>query len=388
MDGKQFCKLKKSFLSTRGICSLFILIICFVSIHLYGQHRWQRMPSPVNDDLYDVFFLNDTLGWICSYVSSTVMHTSDGGQTWNVQARFDSLLFVRIQFFDASHGWLCGDRGVIYKTTDGGSSWINMSPGILKPFTEANNSWRVLFYNMYFFGPDKGFVMGVILNPRVNKQDFFFLMTEDGGQNWIPNESAPEEQLYATVFIDDKLGYTTGMGAVYRTLDRGRTWLAVYRGIPDQLRGLFFLNEKVGWACGFAGQVIRTTDGGNSWKETQVTSNRLRSIGFVDDMYGFAVGDRNAEDAVLYQTHDGGVSWHASELDCPDLFRMHLSPNAIWIVGKKGTILKGDRTVNLYAKEPIVIHIFTPEGKPLPDEFRLDDGRQVLVKKKEWDEKK
>jgi photosystem II stability/assembly factor-like uncharacterized protein len=241
---------------------------------------------------------------------------------------------------------------------------------------------------MYFFGPDEGFVMGVILNPRVNKQDFFFLMTEDGGRNWTPNQSAPKEQLYTTVFVDDKLGYTTGIGAIYRTPDRGKTWHAVYRGAPDELRGLFFLNERVGWACGFAGQVMRTTDGGNSWKEIRVTSNRLRSIGFVDDMYGFAVGDRNAEDAVLFQTHDGGVNWHASALDCPDLLRMHLNPNAIWIVGKKGMILRGDRTVNLYEKEPVVIHIFTPEGKSLPDEFRLDDGRQVLVKKKEWEEKK
>jgi len=325
---------------------VIFVLFTFVSMWAFGQDGWQRVSSPIHDGLHDVFFLNDSLGWAYTYGTGSVIHTCDGGQRWHIQAQLDSLYFEHIQFTDKNNGWICGEYGTVYKTTDGGRSWMDVSPDVPGRIlhnahvSEGNQEgWQVLYYNMHFFDEDKGFVTGMKMNRKEKKREILFFMTDDGGKYWSPVKQPPEEMLFWTVFVNRQEGFTTGGGSIFRSTDGGRTWVSVYTGKKDQLRGLFFLNEKMGWACGFSGRVIRTTDGGQNWEEVQVTQNRLRSIAFLDEKVGFAVGDHNAEDGVLYRSDDGGLTWEKCKNNYPDLHRIFVAPEKTWIVGKEGTIL-------------------------------------------------
>ena len=325
---------------------VILILFTSVSMCIFGQDGWQCDSSPTGDGLHDVFFLNDSLGWAYTYGTGIVIHTCDGGQSWQIQTQLDSLYFEHIQFTDKNHGWLCGEYGTVYKTTNGGMTWIDMSPNVpgrilhnAEGSEGVREGWQVLYYNMYFFNNDEGFVTGIKMNQQEKKQEVLFFMTDDGGGHWLPVQEAPKEMLFWTVFLNRQKGFTTGGGTIFQSTDRGRTWASVYAGKRDQLRGLFFLNEEMGWACGFSGRILRTTDGGRNWEEIQVTKNRLRSIAFIDEKNGFVVGDHNAEDGVLYRSDDGGRTWEKCESDYPDLHRLFVTPDKTWIVGKEGTIL-------------------------------------------------
>jgi len=91
---------------------------------------------------------------------------------------------------------------------------------------------------------------------------------------------------------------------------------------------VFFLNNNpdYGWICGYGGQVIRTTDGGESWNGTKImdmvidsviidgktyydttfiqTINQLESIHFADEMTGYTSGEGR-----VYKSTDGGATW-------------------------------------------------------------------------------
>lgn len=79
-------------------------------------------------------------------------------------------------------------------------------------------------------------------------------------------------------------------------------WLEIYF-LPN--------NPDYGWVCGFGGNVLRTTDGGNTWKGTNINNaDQLENIFFVNERVGFtiSVGDQ-MDGSRIFKSTDGGVSW-------------------------------------------------------------------------------
>ncbi|MCH7534440.1 MAG: T9SS type A sorting domain-containing protein [Bacteroidetes bacterium] len=78
-----------------------------------------------------------------------------------------------------------------------------------------------------------------------------------------------------------------------------------------------FCNENVGWICDIAGQIYKTTDGGDSWANlVDQEGTSYRCLAFINCDTGF-VGNlgpggwvMNTSDPVLmYKTYDGGANW-------------------------------------------------------------------------------
>ena len=92
------------------------------------------------------------------------------------------------------------------------------------------------------------------------------------------------------------------------------------------------------------GLVFQTQDGAASWQRLEnFTTNRLRSVIFVDDQRGFIAGDRDQEPGSLWRTTDGGRIWNTVDETYPDLHRIFPGSETLWAVGKEGTILKYDK---------------------------------------------
>ena len=85
---------------------------------------WQQAQVPVNVLLTSVFFIDDQLGWATGH-DATILHTQDGGLTWqlqNFQPEVDKPL-LDILFFDNKNGIAIGAYGLFYRTTDAGQTW-------------------------------------------------------------------------------------------------------------------------------------------------------------------------------------------------------------------------------------------------------------------------
>jgi photosystem II stability/assembly factor-like uncharacterized protein len=61
--------------------------------------------------------------WVAGRPGSIVLHSPDGGQSWEIQKTEVAVPMHAIQFIDEHNGWLVGDCGTILGTTDGGKTW-------------------------------------------------------------------------------------------------------------------------------------------------------------------------------------------------------------------------------------------------------------------------
>lgn len=80
------------------------------------------------------------------------------------------------------------------------------------------------------------------------------------------------------------------------------------------LTAVYFYDRRLGWAVGHDATILRTVDGGRSWKRVHAAPEEgipLLDVWFRDDQYGIAVGAYG-----LYLTSsDGGLQWSRSEFD-------------------------------------------------------------------------
>jgi photosystem II stability/assembly factor-like uncharacterized protein len=318
--------------------SLYIpLIILLMKLNLAVDKEgdWEVLNSPVQDDIHDVFFLNDRIGWAYTYGTGIIIKTEDEGKKWDIAAKLDPAYYEQIQFMDSRIGWLCGERGQVYKTEDGGDTWENL--GL------SDRKSQYYFYAMYFFDAETGFVGGM-RKDLDGKTEFVLLKTEDGGVTWRKIKKYPNVFLTTIFFITERIGFASGQYHIYKTTNRGESWTEVYKGPPEGrregFRGMYFLDEKLGFAVNAGGEVLRTHDGGKTWIAKRITNTRLRSIVFVNENEGYAVGDKNEEEQCLFHSTDSGITWLAEKGNYADLHRVKSSPNFIWAVGKEGTLLK------------------------------------------------
>ena len=78
------------------------------------------------------------------------------------------------------------------------------------------------------------------------------------------------------------------------------------------LRGLSVVNEKVIWASGTGGTVIKTIDGGKTWKVMTVPGAEkldFRDIEAFDGNTAYILSIGNGESSRIYKTIDGGATW-------------------------------------------------------------------------------
>jgi len=282
-----------------------------------GGEHWELRRRPVEDALHEIVFTGARTGWIVCERSvfapmakdesvSYLLKTSDGGESW---ARVDvtrgedvDIKLAGLRFADAEHGWVYGEQGVLYATSDGGATW-----------SRQRVPTRHLLLGSAFADARTGWLSGGGLT---------LLRTEDGGETWRagtlyipvardpqtpavpvsttgvrleanPNSPLPASlRLNAIFFADGSKGWAVGAnGAIFRTLDGGRAWQPQNSGVESDLYDVKFLDTLEGWAVGGEGTILHTKDGGRVWtQERRTTDHTLESLSFVGRKRAWAVG--------------------------------------------------------------------------------------------------
>jgi len=242
-------------------------------------------------------------GWAAG---DRIMHTTDGGYSWEIQNTGGYTGFSDVFFIDDSNGWAVGGNGPMLITTDGGTNWeehnINLDSEInAVHFTDALNGWAV---------------------GGTSSLNCFILHTSNGGNSW-------NQQLYggtislSKVFFSDPLnGWAscTYGGPIYYTTDGGDTWETNWTGM-SVVRNMYFINSSLGWTVGQSlwpgiGEICKTLDGGLNWESQSTTlapSHDLKSVSFPDPNNGWAFGDANWVPTVILHTTDGGQNWEVQD---------------------------------------------------------------------------
>ena len=184
---------------------------------------WVKSEIAIEEGLHDIEVINDKIAISYSYGTGNVYKTTTGGKEWEKIYQFDSIYFEQIQFLDKETGWIVGSPNKIYKTENGGESWIDKS---LK--TESTGAY---IYGMYFSTQQMGYIAAL----ERGEQGFYtkIFKTEDGGDHWTLLNQVDEMILN----IEDIKGtlYATGNSVIIKDIDREKNWTYLFQDTSKQV---------------------------------------------------------------------------------------------------------------------------------------------------------
>ncbi len=88
-------------------------------------------------------------------------------------------------------------------------------------------------------------------------------------------------------------------------------WTLQKSNVTARLRGVSAVTDRVAWASGADSTVLRTEDGGTTWKKLTVTSDKLdfRDIDAIDARTAYVLAIGNGDASRIYKTTDAGATW-------------------------------------------------------------------------------
>ena len=348
---------------------LFITQLCF------AQWTWQN-PLPCGNPMNDVCFVDTNIGFAVGE-SGTILRTTDGGENWISQSRFEKYNFTSVHFSNANTGTVVGyewkdtldfpyPEGIILRTTDSGNNWIiqkKVADRQLKDvhYTDSNNGW-IVGGGWWGSAP-----LGIIFK------------TTDGGENWMVQlNDSTIPRLNGVYFTDNNTGTAVGeVGTILRTSDGGINWTPQNSGTTAGFTRVFMLDKNDGWIVGwdsspnYEGIILKTNDAGNRWirQETSQTVKGLNDVSFTDVNNGIAVGTSwmNANSALILRTSDGGDNWVVQSIpaDCKLNGISLTETNTLIVVGTNndysgGIILRTTKGSVTFVEEQVINE--TPTG--------------------------
>jgi photosystem II stability/assembly factor-like uncharacterized protein len=319
---------------SREMRTIMMALIASLALAGSGQAGWVQQMSGVGMNLRAVSFADSLVGLAGGYgggTGDTLLRTTDGGTTWQVvrtgypnstlaidmvtsliawatgstltvKTTNGGLSWVQqfgpngngISFSDPMRGLCVGPSGYVWRTTNGGSLWVEESSGVTWDLfdvcmVDSNHAWAC--------GYDDTMPI---------------LASRDGGQTWtrqrIPNVSV--NYLTGISFSDTLHGLTLGFDyIVFRTTNGGMVWNDINSGISKTKNKVVLVDSLWGWMDGCflvseGALIARTTDGGLTWTaQSPGTTQRLFGMSFTDRRNGWAVGDNGT----IVHTSDGGV---------------------------------------------------------------------------------
>jgi len=237
---------------------------------LYGQSFDGGINWMFQDDYWmprSVFFVNENVGWLAEgtnevypYYNGLAKKSIDGGNTWSTKLTgTDPSSFLDVYFINENLGWVVGFYGEIFKTTDGGGTWLDNSVG--------NETWRkITFLNNNF-----GWVLGV----------HKFLFSTNQGNSWTTRDFPSNIGLRSAYFINENIGWSVtgniGIGEIWVTTDGGINWSNQFNS-SQYLNSVYFVDQNTGWVVGGNGTILKTTNGGVTFVDDGIETPKEFSL--------------------------------------------------------------------------------------------------------------
>ncbi len=306
--------------------SLFFLSSCKkdrLALLVVEQH------TPTQASVHDIVVIDENTSYAVGGVRwehGEYLQTHDGGTTWLSDTLANSEL-NNLSFPNNNHGYIVGFRTKYFH----------------KDFSSTNN-WEFkqldtqeALHGVAFYDENLGIAVG-------GGSFHTGLIFRFNNSNGIPDTLIYpiEHEMRDVCFLDANTAIAVGYGIVLKSTDGGLNWT------PNAIDGDFFYsvhfpNALVGYSIGFTGAIIKTTDGGESWKKLRngnklfTSREKFRDVFFTTPDIGYIVGDKG----LFWKTEDGADSWKIIEMPEVDL-------NAIHVRNGKGHIAADDGRIFVF----------------------------------------
>ncbi len=317
-----------------------------------GGITWENSTIPYTAKCMHFF---DTQKGIIAGASSQVLLTADGGTSWNLLPTGVLASYTGMSFTDSLNGWLTGNGNqVIVRTRDGGLTWQDLSIG---------NSERFLI-DIGFADTSKGWLLCRNYDlPHLHH----IMMTSDGGNTWTTRYTWPYNPDYIIyqfhdLCVADSLNiWISGYMREYYFIDGGVVWNSSNGGVDwdwyvgdyySVFYSIHFPDADHGWVTGSKRIFHLYPPEQETYLQYEDPADYFACIHFADSLHGWAAGTNGA----IVHTASGGI------------------------VGMKDKTYRKRETIWLYPN-PCTSNLFCKSGKPLSNTMvfiRDISGRVVL----------
>ena len=274
---------------------------------------WEYQAAGTTEHLNGVYMHDTQSGWICGN-AGILLKTTNGGQNWT-QVAVTANDINSITFKNINTGIAVGDNGIIIRTTNGGANWNSVTSGTTDQFRKVSSGAGSIFFasgdnGLAAVSTDNGATWalknsGTTLRLSgafaydANKlwaagENGLIRYSSDGGNNWATQVSGiTTAELHDIQFVNESVGFAGGSNSNFIfTNDGGLTWAPRNSGLFSDVNGIYFQDANIGWGVSIVGTIYFTTDGGSSWTSQPCGSAfTLREAYFLHQGKGWTVGD-------------------------------------------------------------------------------------------------
>jgi photosystem II stability/assembly factor-like uncharacterized protein len=262
-----------------------------------GGITWAEVGVSTSEDVIDVSFADSEVGYALDAVG-TLLKTNNSGESWQILNTGTARHPQAVLALGPTTVLLAGPTGVL-RSVDGGGSFSRVRGRVLN---------RSRLFNIDR-GGNSVFVYG--------SKNIFSSST--AGRTWRKVRLPRKTLIQGVDFVSSRSGFALGQdGQVYKTRNRGDRWLDLSGVGSDDATGLSFSTPSRGFLTlkRFAsepyGHVLRTTDGGRTWRPQLVSTDEPSAEGIV------AIGESTAfllaDSRTLLFTTSGGDRGDASKV--------------------------------------------------------------------------
>lgn len=386
-------------ITTRAVSRCWLTVAALLAaLPLAAQQRpaaqpalkglWEPVSFSEDLEFREVVFVTTDKGWVAGS-KGTIIHTKDGGATWDAQMGGDPQAtggnVSLLRFIDEKHGWAVRD-GRILRTVDG-DAWEDLGAA------------PTHIHELAMSSPTEGVAAGYV---GMGRNPSTIHKTRDGGKTWKPVVMCSVKAMVGGLnrefgcevtriqFVTPSVGYLVakhqcaGMGCepppiLGKTEDGGESWrFFVGPGDVETVGAtdLFFTDEHTGVVRTTDGKLSRTTDGGATWKGLLATAPAYSDLKFADPEVGWVM-EQNSNGKMIY-TVDGGARWNSREFRFPASTRAWSFPrrDRAYVVGDHGMVFRYSVVPSAQAAPPAshVAPAMPAFASPLDEEVTELDG--------------
>lgn len=200
--------------------------------------RWSEIGIPTEEEVQALTCAPDNAWWVVGGFT-TILSSHDQGVSWNEDSFMEDALLTNIQFVADDRAVVAGEYGILSTTKDNGESW-EMRPPVPDEF---------YIHAISFESLETGWVGGL---------KGFIFRTENGGETWIPERSDSEAPIFNFVKNGDQL---FAVGDYSTILQRqGNTWNRIPGPeVPLYFRAAYALSPSLLLLAGGAGLLQQIT---------------------------------------------------------------------------------------------------------------------------------
>ena len=302
-----------------------------------------------------VCFPTPLIGWasvssIYQSPAGSILHTTNGGDSWYVQANTNMHYNYYLDAPDTEHVAVISTQVLapagakVFVSTNGGAGWTSSS---LPTFEYAggcqyrgSNVWVAQNYGQVLHSSNNGSnwswqhyapswnaigwrnaTDGWVISGS-NAGVGYALKTTDAGLTWTQDPNCPGGTKMRWVDADHGFTLMEGNSAkLYRTTDGGGNWAQFAIGGSNWITDISFPTRDSGWACGASGTVRFTSNGGASWTaQSPGVSQYVSGVSMVTSREGWIYGGYGGAQGFIRHTTDGGQNWAAQSPSPADHF--------------------------------------------------------------------